>query len=397
MFFSIEGRATALAVGLLVLCIIASSAHAQDHSFDSDDDASLHGNARFARSASSHVNNQAIKTLLASATVPDEGMLFAVGRRDSDGVIEPNSGFDLWKHGAINYTDYLRCGSITKTFVTFTLLKSTNLYLSRNIESFGYPREDYRGSNDITVRDILSHVSGIPEFTCFLGFNDTTGQYIPAEYGGLVDIDLGWKGRDLDFAPRTKFSYSNTGFDLAGQLVEQITATNASIWMRRFFQEVAPSLHIDRGNISAADFPNTPTYAAFNYPPDLPRYAGSLVSKARDLIKGLNLMVNTPDVWFRMHDWNYPGATPLWAGGPHNCLYYIGGDRYGLGLQYYDLGSEDNYAVGHEGDIGPRTVVAHQPSTGHIFMLHSTAYQTNDVFIAWFKRLVHLYNNDEHC
>lgn len=335
--------------------------------------------------------SQAIQTYLDGLVQPSEGVMFAVGHRNYLGRVAEGS-FRIWQNGSISENDYLRCGSVTKTIVTYTLLKSTHVSLQKTIKGFGFPQNQYENSNQITVRDILSHVSGISEYTCRLGFNETTGEFIPAVYGGRTNIDLGWKNVPVDFAPRQHFSYSNTGFDLAGELVEIMTNVNASIWIRRLFQKVAPSLHIDRGNLTAQDFPATPTYESYMLPPDLPRYAGSLLSKPKDLIKGLNEIVNDRPIWRKMQQWRYP-QIPLLDEAPP-CVYRIGGDKYGLGLQYYNIGpNARDFALGHEGDIGPRTAVIYQPSTENIFMLHSTSWQPNEVFVPWLKHLVRLYNN----
>ncbi len=67
----------------------------------------------------------------------------------------------------------------------------------------------------ITVRQLLQHTSGLPNYTRYLG--DDVRYYDPRE---LLDIALRHKA---DFAPGTKWEYSNTNYVLAGLIVQKVT------------------------------------------------------------------------------------------------------------------------------------------------------------------------------
>ena len=72
--------------------------------------------------------------------------------------------------------------------------------------------------NAITIYHLLTHTSGIPNFT---GFSD----YRPLAPFATTPEALIARFRDkpLDFAPGEKFSYSNSGYVLLGYLIEKIT------------------------------------------------------------------------------------------------------------------------------------------------------------------------------
>jgi len=73
--------------------------------------------------------------------------------------------------------------------------------------------------SDITVHQLLTHQSGIPNYT------DITGD-APAAIDGLTNqaaLDLVLAAPALDFPPGTNTSYSNTGYIILAMIVEQLS------------------------------------------------------------------------------------------------------------------------------------------------------------------------------
>ena len=70
----------------------------------------------------------------------------------------------------------------------------------------------------ITIENILSHTSGIPSYTELNGF-DTIANKTISNYQ-LVKF---FEKQPLLFEPGTNWSYSNSGYVLAGLIVEKIT------------------------------------------------------------------------------------------------------------------------------------------------------------------------------
>lgn len=79
----------------------------------------------------------------------------------------------------------------------------------------------------ITVHQLLTHTSGIPNYTSSPEMKqiDRTGA-TPQEMIGLV------AGRPLDFTPGTNWSYSNTGYILLGMMVEKISGQSYASFLR---------------------------------------------------------------------------------------------------------------------------------------------------------------------
>jgi D-alanyl-D-alanine carboxypeptidase len=91
---------------------------------------------------------------------------------------------------------------------------------------------DLRGAERYTVRQALGHRTGLvayqttPGFAAMGGFGDPSRAWRPRELVALVE-DL-----PLDFAPDSRFAYSNTNFIVAGMIAEQAEGRDLAVGMR---------------------------------------------------------------------------------------------------------------------------------------------------------------------
>ncbi|WP_280215479.1 serine hydrolase domain-containing protein [Nocardia cyriacigeorgica] len=150
----------------------------------------------------------------ASATVLTvDGTTWTAGTR-TPGTSEPVTG-----------GEHFRIGSITKTFVATVVLHMVDEHLVE----LDAPIEKYlpdvvRDGDRITVRQILQHTSGIPDYMKTPGWStnrwrgdDRFRDYRPNE---LLQQAF---TRPPDFAPGAKFRYSNSNYIVAGLLIEAVT------------------------------------------------------------------------------------------------------------------------------------------------------------------------------
>lgn len=108
-------------------------------------------------------------------------------------------------------------GSITKQFTAAAVLQlaaKDSLNLSAPITEY-LPGFD-TGSYTITVRNLLHHTSGIPDFSSFPELQDLRYKDLPRDTALTV---MGQKM--LRFAPGTAMSYSNTGYFLLGRIIQE--------------------------------------------------------------------------------------------------------------------------------------------------------------------------------
>ncbi|ANW17590.1 serine hydrolase domain-containing protein [Streptomyces clavuligerus] len=129
--------------------------------------------------------------------------------------------------------EHFRIGSITKTFVATVLLQleaEGRLSLDDTVERHlpGLIRDGGNDGRKITVRQLLNHSSGLPEYLRNQTFYDryiNLPGFLENRYTQHSPADLVRTGMALgqDFAPGTRFSYSNTGYIVAGMIVEKVT------------------------------------------------------------------------------------------------------------------------------------------------------------------------------
>ncbi|MCP1311388.1 serine hydrolase domain-containing protein [Paenibacillus tyrfis] len=127
-------------------------------------------------------------------------------------------------------TDYrFRIGSVTKTFTATVVLQlagENRLNLDDSIEKWlpGVIQGNGYNGNQITIRQILNHTSGIAEYSRSkdVDFMDTKKSYTAEE---IVKLGI---SLPPDFVPGKGWSYSNTGYVLLGILIEKVTGNSYS-------------------------------------------------------------------------------------------------------------------------------------------------------------------------
>jgi D-alanyl-D-alanine carboxypeptidase len=123
-----------------------------------------------------------------------------------------------------------RIGSNTKPFVSATLLQLVGqgrLSLNDTIDHWlpGLVKGNGNDGSKITVRQMLQHTAGIPEYLREVpwvsdqqGFEEHRFDTLTAEQAVKLAMKL-----PPDFAPGTSWSYSNTDYALAGLIIQKIT------------------------------------------------------------------------------------------------------------------------------------------------------------------------------
>ena len=184
-------------------------------------------------------------------------------------------------------------GSITKSFTglaTIQLAYTGKIDLDEPISAY---LPDYEGPGKIaTVRHLLSHTSGIPNYT--------SGSEIPGIQEGLKRtaysrqqmVDF-FDSEPLRFEPGSKWSYSNSGYYLLGLIVEAVSGMDYYDYLQANIFDPLEMTRTYPGNdaqiiakrakgygLDSNGFINAPTWSYL-----VPFSAGSLVSTASDLVK----------------------------------------------------------------------------------------------------------------
>ncbi|MGW3328004.1 serine hydrolase domain-containing protein [Streptomyces virginiae] len=117
----------------------------------------------------------------------------------------------------------VRVGSTTKTFtavVVLQLVSEGKVGLDDKVDTHlpGLVRGEGIDGRGITVRQLLQHTSGIPDYEKEVDNAFLQRRYL--EPRDILDIALRKKA---DFAPGTSWAYSNTNYVLAGLIVQRVT------------------------------------------------------------------------------------------------------------------------------------------------------------------------------
>lgn len=114
-----------------------------------------------------------------------------------------------------------RLGSVTKQFTAMLILQLVEegkLDLNVPITTYlpDYPKET---GDVITIHNLLTHTSGIPNFTSFPNYQKdlSINTYSPE---ALIKI---FSDSSLQFKPGENFSYSNSGYLVLGAIIEKVT------------------------------------------------------------------------------------------------------------------------------------------------------------------------------
>ena len=142
-------------------------------------------------------------------------------------------------------------------------------------------------SNDITIRQLLSHTAGYQDYYP----QDYLPPFMlePVTAEGILDR---WAVKPLDFEPGTAWQYSNTGFVATGRVLEKATGVPAYDFLRtRIFSKLGMEsvCDLDHQPLTSADASGYIRYAIGPLHPVTPEAsgwlfaAGELAMTARDL------------------------------------------------------------------------------------------------------------------
>ncbi|MFW6034950.1 MAG: serine hydrolase domain-containing protein [Halothermotrichaceae bacterium] len=205
-----------------------------------------------------------------------------------------SGSIDLADEEKLTTEHILRIGSVTKTFTAAVIMKlyqQGKLNLGDKIKKW-FP--DFPQADNITVRHLLSHSSGIYNYTGNLsvGFKSvfTDKKWDPYQ---LIEIAA---DEELNFTPGTKHLYSNTNFIMLGLIIEKITEKTITEIFRDYIFEPArlentyfvPYEKIPENLINGYDFDVIPV-GNYTFTPEenslatMGYSAGAIVSTASDL------------------------------------------------------------------------------------------------------------------
>ena len=240
-----------------------------------------------------------------------------------------------------------RLGSVTKQFTAASiLLLEERGKLSVNDPVKKYVPDAPAAWDKITIFNLLTHTSGIPNFTNFPDYRKLEPFAATAE-----QLVARFRDKPLDFEPGEKWQYSNSGYVLLGHLIEKITGDSYEKFVREnlfvplgmkdsgYDSNSAVIPHRASGYVAGKDgFEN----AGFIHM-SIPHGAGALYSTTEDLLKwerglfgGTVLKAASLQKMITPFKSNYAFGLQVQTAGGHKVIDHGGGiEGFNTELAYY--------------------------------------------------------------
>jgi len=169
-----------------------------------------------------------LDALFSSVTSPDLPGLAALVRQNGKTIFERGYGVrDLRTKSKIDAHTNFRLASFTKQFTDMAimlLVRDGKLRYDETLPEIFPDFPDY--GKAITVRDLLNHVSGLPDYEDLMESAEKTNGPIWSPEKQIRDaevLELLKKEKTGKFAPRTSWSYSNSGYVVLGLIVAKLS------------------------------------------------------------------------------------------------------------------------------------------------------------------------------
>lgn len=233
-----------------------------------------------------------------------------------------------------------RIGSLTKQFTALAVLEAQELgKLSVDDPVCRHLPSGPAAWAPITIGQLLTHTSGIPGYTEFGDFAAHATVHVSPE-----ELVRYFRDRPLDFRPGTSWKYSNSGYALAGYLIERTTGMSYAEFLQH--RILGPLGMSDSGY--DVNEPVTPLHAVGyrdgDTPADpldvsVPYAAGAMFSTTTDMLTWNRFLLSgTPQVAELVTP-----RVPQDAGSPDESPWYA----YGVAV----LNRRTDVTYGHSGSI----------------------------------------------
>ncbi|MEM8508256.1 MAG: serine hydrolase domain-containing protein [Bacteroidota bacterium] len=265
--------------------------------------------------------------------------------------------------------------STSKTYMAVAILQlyeQGKLKLEDPITRYlDYPwLKDKTGVEKITIKMLLNHTSGLPEYNTDAILVSKTVQN-PLQVRTVEEMLGHIGGKPLDFEPGSEYSYRNSNYEVLSLLADVITGDHITYMEKNIFDKLglrstfylSKDNYMDSLNITDAYWDilleGIPTNISKMQRANVASMKGDdgIVASTKDAVLFLQGLVSgkllKDSTLALMQEFVYDKE---------------GKRRYGLGIQYYDL--DTTYALGHSGGgIGSGCVLLYLPELGSIVFL----------------------------
>lgn len=115
----------------------------------------------------------------------------------------------------LNTKSVFKIGSMTKQFTAIAILMLEEQGKLKVTDPISKYIPSYPNGNHITIHQLLTHTSGIKDFTKMKSLSDIAQKEMTPEQ--MVDF---FKNEPVDYVPGEKFEYNNSGYVVLGYIIE---------------------------------------------------------------------------------------------------------------------------------------------------------------------------------
>ncbi|WP_278381434.1 serine hydrolase domain-containing protein [Chryseobacterium arthrosphaerae] len=138
----------------------------------------------------------------------------------------------------MNPDQVFQIGSMTKQFTAVAILmleQQGKLSVNDPVSKYS---KDYPNGENITIHHLLTHTSGIKDFTKMKTLSSIAQKEMKPE--AMVDF---FKNEPVDFAPGEKFDYNNSGYVLLGYIIELVSGDTYENFIQKNIFDKAGMTH----------------------------------------------------------------------------------------------------------------------------------------------------------
>jgi D-alanyl-D-alanine carboxypeptidase len=178
-----------------------------------------------------------VAKVMTAAHVPS--IVVAVSR---DGAIVYSRAYgyaDVARRMPATVETHYEIGSITKQFTATAILQLKEAGRLSLDDTLARWIPEYRRGAKVTIRELLEQTTGIPNFTEVKGFVKIASTRQPS-FGAILALV---RDKPLEFAPGSRFNYSNTNYILLGEIVQRASGRSWEAYVRRYLFAPAAMTH----------------------------------------------------------------------------------------------------------------------------------------------------------
>lgn len=146
------------------------------------------------------------------------GAVFLIAKKGKP-IYEKAFGMaNLELESKMNTNNVFQIGSMTKQFTAVAILMFEEQGKLKVIDPISKYIPSYPNGDKITIHHLLTHTSGIKDFTKMKALQDIAQKEMTPEQ--MVDF---FKNEQVDFVPGEKFEYNNSGYVVLGHIIELVS------------------------------------------------------------------------------------------------------------------------------------------------------------------------------